>query len=630
MMDDDRTLAASGVVEIQPVWSAPAPVQDVEAILRQGVAAGRPSLAFLDAWRSIGALADESEASLIDILDAAARLDPSIAAAATASVEGLGFAVVGRGARPRRIDDRFQAWIGNPAESLGCSDLTRRAYLEDSVVGLVETLSHGVLPVLAKRIAGANQWPLALEAPGGVLDRDAVVLVAFAPSRSQALVLRAATALGLSPLESRLAAALMTAPSLEAAARVVGVGRETAKDALAAAMRKTGTQGSSQLLGRIIDLSCGAEDRPVLDRDLPARALGLTPLETQVARLIADGDTAEEAALALGLTPATIKSYRRAIFAKTGINRSRDLRRLMTELAELHRFDRAFEVTSEEVGGGALVVAIDAEGRRVAALDYGPASGRPLLLFHGYSTGRLAPPIFRERLEQAGFRVIIPQRPGFGLTAPARGDYLDAAARDVGLILDRLGCARATVVARDGAVATALALAHRFPDRVERGLLINPRQPRDASRRRATPLGAIAVMLLSHPRLIDTFGAMMMRQSSREMLIGMFRGVFAAAAADKDCFERPGMADHLIADQRGLVGRAGRGFVAELRLFSDGWRPPADYAGPKWRLAFSGALDPHPNLQAWESISHGAAAVIPDAGMLVQFTHPDALVTLLS
>jgi hypothetical protein len=90
------------------------------------------------------------------------------------------------------------------------------------------------------------------------------------------------------------------------------------------------------------------------------------------------------------------------------------------------------------------------------------------------------------------------------------------------------------------------------------------------------------------------------------------------------------VADHLIADQRGLVGRAGGGFVAELRLYADGWRPPLDYSGPKWRLAFSGALDPCPSVAPWASISRDAPVVIPDAGMLVQFTHPDILVSLLT
>ncbi len=628
MIDDERDrVRTGGDAGLGSAEFAVTPARETEAVLREGVEAGRPSLVLLDTWRSIGALADESEATLRDILESAARLDPSIASAATTSAEGLGFAVVGRNARPHRIDERFRTWIGDPSDSVGCGDLTRRAFLEGRAVGLVETLDHGVVPVLAKRTPSALRWPRAPGDPDFAADRDAVVLAAFAPSRSRDLVLRAATALGLSPLEARLSVALLTAPSLEAAASAVGVGRETAKDALASAMRKTGTQGSSQMLGRIIDLSCGVDDRPVPDRDLPA--LGLSPLETQIAKLIADGDTAEEAGLKLGLKAGTIKSYRRTIFSKMGINRSRDLRRLLTELGELHRFDQAFEIASEDDGGGRLIVAIDAEGRRVAAIDYGPSRGRPLLLFHGYTTGRLAPPRFREVLQGGGFRVIIPQRPGFGLTAPARGNYLETAARDVCLLLDRLGCARAAVLARDGGVAAALCVADQFPDRVAAGVLLNPRQPRDWRRTRTTPMGAISAMLLRHPGLAETLGGMMMRQSSREVLVGVFRRVFAAAAADRDFFEQPGVADHLIADQRGLVGRTVGGFIAELRLYSDGWRPPAAYAGPKWRLAFSGGLDPTPNLGAWSEISRDEPTVIPDAGILVQFTHPEILAALL-
>jgi pimeloyl-ACP methyl ester carboxylesterase len=71
-----------------------------------------------------------------------------------------------------------------------------------------------------------------------------------------------------------------------------------------------------------------------------------------------------------------------------------------------------------------------------------------------------------------GWRVVVPDRPGYGRTGGAAGGFADNAVAVVAL-MDRLGVERSTIVGHSwaGGVALALALAH--PERVERLVLVS-------------------------------------------------------------------------------------------------------------------------------------------------------------
>jgi len=63
--------------------------------------------------------------------------------------------------------------------------------------------------------------------------------------------------------------------------------------------------------------------------ELIRQLFGLTPTETAVAMLLADGMSTEEAAQALGIRLNTVRVHLRAIFAKTGVDRQASLVRLL-------------------------------------------------------------------------------------------------------------------------------------------------------------------------------------------------------------------------------------------------------------------------------------------------------------
>lgn len=112
----------------------------------------------------------------------------------------------------------------------------------------------------------------------------------------------------------------------------------------------------------------------------------------------------------------------------------------------------------------------------VAETEAGPieyaegGSGRVILLLHGGSSS-CRERIVHPPLANAGFRLIVPSRPGRGRTPLSVGRTAAAAADAMAGLLAALGIERAMVVAVSSAGPTAVAFAARHPERVS-GLVL--------------------------------------------------------------------------------------------------------------------------------------------------------------
>jgi pimeloyl-ACP methyl ester carboxylesterase/DNA-binding CsgD family transcriptional regulator len=598
--------------------------------LREATVAGRLGPAFLGAWPALNSQEPAWRDLLDEITQTAARLHPSVGVATSVHPGALGVALVDRHGRARRSDQRFTDWIGDASASPACARLASQAWRIGRCIGLVTGDDGRVVTIFAARCDLAGPWgPIAGELSPACKPRDQILLIAFAPSNSSAMIGRAAASLGLSPLEARLAESMLDAPNLEVAARSIGVGRETAKDALGSAMRKAGVASASQLVGRIVDLSCEGLGGEGPDIDLLRHAMDLSPSEARVAAALAAGGTAKQIGASLGLSPQTVKSYRRAVFQKVGVNRSRDLQRLMSELAELARLSSASQVLADERHAQERLRVVASRGRRIAFTDYGPASGTPLMVGHGFTTGRLLASPLLKRYRAAGFRVLIPQRPGFGLTDVAEGEYLETAADDLADILDRLDIERIRVLVRDGGVASLLAFDVRHPGRLDRPVLLNPRPPRAARRAPPAPMSAISRVLLERPALIAPFAEMLRRQTRSDILEGILKRA-CTLAVDSAAIEALGVLPQLVRDAQGLMARSIRGFIDEQHVYSHGWTPPATVSTRGWTLAMSGALCGEPDISPWAGLPDLRCVVIEGAGLMVAYSHAEQVLALLA
>ena len=108
-----------------------------------------------------------------------------------------------------------------------------------------------------------------------------------------------------------------------------------------------------------------------------------------------------------------------------------------------------------------------ADGRAIGVAEWGPVDGRPVFELHGNPGSRLLAPdpaITRAR----GVRLVAPERPGYGVSDPTPGHTVVDVANDVVGVADELGLGRIRIVGISGGCPYAMAIAARYPERVDR------------------------------------------------------------------------------------------------------------------------------------------------------------------
>ncbi|MFA5144248.1 MAG: alpha/beta hydrolase [Candidatus Omnitrophota bacterium] len=105
------------------------------------------------------------------------------------------------------------------------------------------------------------------------------------------------------------------------------------------------------------------------------------------------------------------------------------------------------------------------DGRRIAFYEYGDPNGTPLIFCHGTGT-HVHVMLLHEPAKRLGYRVIVPDRPGIGLSDfdPKR-KLLDSAA-DIAALADHLGISKFGVMGISGGVPTLLACAYNLAERL--------------------------------------------------------------------------------------------------------------------------------------------------------------------
>lgn len=604
-------------------------------LLRARLAEGRPAQGIIDGWEKLEGAIARDPGLLTEALEEASRFAPEQGAATVAPPAALGCAVIDTQGTVVQADPVFRAWFGEAPDGVVFRHLIKQSSKTGQASGLVEALDGAGIAACAGGRAAAVGWPLA-EAARSALEAgpSRLALLCFAPSRVGDLTRRATEAFGFTPLEARLAEALLDAPNLNAAAERIGVGRETAREALKKAMRKAGAKRSPDLVRRMMDLICGDHPPPETIEGVLASVFGATEAEARAAARFAQGMTAREVADDLGLREATVRGQLKAVFAKTGIGKSKDLVRLATETGALAALTRASETVLEPFDRhGRLRVVADGD-RRIGLTDYGPRSGKPVVVMHGAGTGRRLPAPLVAALQSRGFRPITPQRPGYGLTDAPRGAYLAQASDDMARVLDALRIDRARLVVRDSGTPSGLRFASEHPDRIEAGVAVNPKLPSarhaPAIRVPTSLMGTIARSFIASPHIIELVAETLRRQMRTELLADVVRQALAAVPCDRATLEQPGVLDSLIRDAQGMFARSSAGFASEHRAYSEGWSPPDAIGGRGWIVVEGEEVALAGNREAWSGLPGVRYRLVPDTGLLIYFQAPELIADLVA
>jgi pimeloyl-ACP methyl ester carboxylesterase len=119
----------------------------------------------------------------------------------------------------------------------------------------------------------------------------------------------------------------------------------------------------------------------------------------------------------------------------------------------------------------------DGEAVRMAYMDVAPAqpNGRAVVLLHGrnFPASYWAPII--KTLNEAGYRVVVPDQIGFGKSSKPAGElHFDTLARNTIALLDTLHITKADIVAHSLGGMLAVRIARAYPDRITHLVLAAP------------------------------------------------------------------------------------------------------------------------------------------------------------
>ena len=119
----------------------------------------------------------------------------------------------------------------------------------------------------------------------------------------------------------------------------------------------------------------------------------------------------------------------------------------------------------------------DGEQVRMAYMDIAPPqpNGRAVVLLHGrnFPSSYWAPVI--KTLNDAGYRVVVPDQIGFGKSSKPSADlHFDTLARNTAALLDHLGIAKAELVAHSLGGMLGVRIARAYPDRIAHLVLAAP------------------------------------------------------------------------------------------------------------------------------------------------------------
>ena len=211
-----------------------------------------------------------------------------------------------------------------------------------------------------------------------------------------------------------------------------------------------------------------------------AQSLKLTSIEQSICRAIVSGMSLRTLANDRGRSVGTVRNQLKRMLAKLHLNSQSELICLYAGFLKFHQASlpgqrRAFELESKR-----QLQVIEFRPNKQLAVDvWGEAEAKPVLYLHPLIGGTGLTTAVKDAFSASGRKLIMPWRPGYGASSNLQkgtshlGEYADLLSG----LLDKLNLDDCTVLASNGAMPYALALAHKYPKRCNAIVLSAPAIP---------------------------------------------------------------------------------------------------------------------------------------------------------
>ena len=278
------------------------------------------------------------------------------------------------------------------------------------------------------------------------------------------------------------------------------------------------------------------------------------------------------------------------------------------------------------------------DGRRLGYAEWGTPDGAPVLGFHGTSLSRLAH-LGEDAPRTADIRLILVDRPGYGLSDLHPGRTLLDWPRDIAELADGLGIDRFGVFGMSGGGPHAASCAYALPDRVSAlGLVSSPAPVWDRPELRfsAPPHRRPMIELARHePDVIARQLLEDCRAELERMAAGSRNGSKTAGpAADQEILADPDVRERFDAAARETIARGPDGYARDLvLLYVTPWGfQPEEIAVPTqiWHGDEDEAVSPRIAQFFAETIPGSRLHMLEGAGHLLLWSHPEQILRSLA
>lgn len=449
----------------------------------------------------------------------------------------------------------------------------------------------------------------------------------------------AASAFGLSNLQRRVVAAVVRTGNVREAARELQISYATARETMAAVAKRTNLPNTPAIVRAVVAAAFGILPGDFDGQTLLADMLRISARQAQIALLISTGLSREQTAHAIGASPAVVKKELEQLFANFGVQSAAELARLIVEVQALRLFARSIDGAP-----GFLDPAIEPSRfavrphthETIGWSDYGPASGKPVLVVHSNWSCRAVPRPLLVELQSRGWRPIAIDRPGFGAThlgRSTREDPFSQAVADTLQVLDICRIGRIPIIAKCGAQFVH-ALKSRAPERVGRVVLVSPTPQTTESGRRIGVVGAVKEAYFRRPALIEFFFRIICAQFTLQRVEQLTRAIVKGSPVDEAlCDDRQFIRDRFRALRPMTTGNFIGGIFEERIISQGGWNF-GPLAVDDW-VILQGEQDNHNSVEEvfeyWSSVLPQAQAIaVPDGGRFMTSSHPALVVDQLA
>lgn len=211
-----------------------------------------------------------------------------------------------------------------------------------------------------------------------------------------------------------------------------------------------------------------------------SRAYGLSEREVSIVqsavRTLSTGGGTKEIAEDVFISLNTVKTHLKSIYTKCGINSLASLVSLYLqhEIQQLASYFGGADETRDEVNHSEDKTQVLSNGQLICYREYGDPQGEPLIVLHNSYSSRLnIPPDGDLIAKQAGRRIIIPDRPGYG-KSPANDLYPLHWSQQLAEFAETIKLETFELLGSSLSVRFAIDFANEYPEKLSKLILVAP------------------------------------------------------------------------------------------------------------------------------------------------------------